>query len=295
MRIALFNDTGRYPHVGCRAVSSGHDRMLERLGVEVAHRSFYGEWRDGIDGPRLLAILRSVEAVVVNGEGTIHHGRGRHLLAILRTAQALEVPTYLVNAVLEACDDDRDVLDQLTDCTVRDAASSAYLTRLGVPHRIVFDSILEADFVEEARVDLAGKIVVTDWHGARADVGAALQRLQAEFGDGAVWYPLEHPDQAAHWSQALADLRAARLIVTGRHHGVCLAAMAGVPFVACGSNTWKVEGLLACLPGDVQPWQPGADLSAMCAAALDRPAMFAEIQRRVLAQRPLTTFAELAA
>jgi hypothetical protein len=271
--------------------------MLASAGVQVAHRSFYGEWRDlaTADRSELLAILRSVDAVVVNGEGTIHHGRGRHLLTILRTAQVLGLPTVLVNAVLQACDGDRGVLERLTDCTVRDAASSDYLTALGVPHRVVFDSILEAEFIAAARLDLAGKVVVTDWHGSRVDVGTALQHVQAEIGDGAVWYPLEHPEQAAHWAHALADLQAARLVVTGRYHGVCLAAMAGVPFVACGSNTWKVEGLLAWLPGELQAWRPGADLMAMCLNALQRPAVFAEIQRWVLAQRPLQTFAGLAA
>jgi hypothetical protein len=298
IRVALFNDTGWYPHIGCRAVSAAHDRMLARAGAQVVYRSRYGEWTGLTDAGAVAAsplggVLRSVDAVVVNGEGTIHHGRGRHLLTILRAAQALARPTLLVNAVLQACDEDLDVLARLTDCTVRDAASSAYLARHGVSHRVVFDSILEAPFGGPVRLGLHGDVVITDWHGARADVGSALQQLMAELGGLAQWYPLEERQQAAHWSRALADIREAGLVVTGRHHGICLAAMAGVPFVACGSNTWKVEGLLDWMPGGLQVWRPGDNLRAMCDAARDRPDEFRQVQEWVLAQQPLTTFAAL--
>src|SRR5690606_19354402 len=43
---------------------------------------------------------------------------------------------------------------------------------------------------------------------------------------------------------ALSVFKSASLVVTGRHHGVYLSAMAGTPFIAFGSNTWKVEGTL---------------------------------------------------
>lgn len=297
MRIALFNDTGQYPHVGCRAVSSGHNRMLARMGAEIAYRSFYGEWKEITTVEQSItaigSVLRQVDAVVVNGEGTIHHGRGRHLMAILSAAQQLKRPTYLVNAVLQACDGDLDTFQHLTGCTVRDQASSDYLTRLGVRHRMVFDSMVEADFAKHPSVDLIGQVIVTDWHGARAsDVGAACADAQASLG--ARWYPLEDRRRSDYWRHALADIRSAQLVVTGRHHGVCLAAMAGVPFVACGSNTWKVEGLLSWMPGGLKTWRPGDDLIALCRSVLESSKhVFTEIQQWVRSQRPLTTFADL--
>ena len=62
-------------------------------------------------------------------------------------------------------------------------------------------------------------------------VGAALQALQQELGSEAICYPLESPEREKDWRHAVADLAQARLVVTGRHHGVCLAGMAGVPLV----------------------------------------------------------------
>lgn len=301
MRVALFNDTGRYPHVGCRAVSSGHDRMLARAGLTVAYRSYYREWRDVAHRLRTRRVLAErslrdriaeVEAVIVNGEGTIHHRGGRHLLAILRLAQALPRRTYLVNAVLQDLDpSDLDVLRRLSGCTVRDMASSAYLQRLHIPHEVVFDALIEAAFVTRPAVNLAGRIVVTDWHGSRhLDVGAACMRLLSELGEEAVFYPLEDEARAAHWAHALADLRTARVIVTGRHHGVCLAALAGVPFVALGSNTWKIEGLLQRLPGRPSVCDPRADLRAACREAESQTAAAVSIRRWVKHQRPIRTF-----
>lgn len=280
--------------------------MLARLGVTVAYRSFHGEWtglahgdltaaqRAFRDSP-LVAHLDDVDAVVVNGEGTIHHRGGLHLLAILRGAQSMGIPTYLVNAVFQASEHDLDTLRQLRDFTVRDEASSAYLTSLDIPHRVVFDSILEAAFVDEPLQDLQGKVVVTDWHESRsADVGVALTQLLASLGDDAAYYPLEDKERADTWRHAVADLRTARLVVTGRHHGVCLAALAGVPFVALPSNTWKVEGLLASLPGGLEICARFEALSDACRRALGDAETFREIRRFVEAQRPLRTFAVLA-
>jgi hypothetical protein len=238
--------------------------MLARQCFEVGFRSYLGEWAHLWSGDRAGSLrafwqsdlprqLSAVHAVIVNGEGTIHHGGGLHLLAILAGAQEMRLPTFLVNAVFQECEQDLQTLRQLDDFTVRDAASSACLKRLGVPHRIVLDSIFEAPFEAAPAHDFRGKIVVTDWHLARAgDVGAASEKLLNELGAGAVFYPLDSPEREHDWRQALADFQQARLVVTGRHHGLCLAALAGVPFVALGSNTWKIEGMLELLPGGLR-------------------------------------------
>lgn len=293
MRVALFNDTGLTPHVGCRAVTSGLNRVMARVGATVAYRSYYGEWRGFAEkrvmsSSPLVPLLADVDAVVVNGEGTIHHKGGRHLIAILKWAQRRGLSTHLVNAVLQGCDDSRDVLRRLTTCTVRDLASSAYLKRLGVKHQVVFDAVLEAEFVKQPAVDLTGRIVVTDGHGSRPDVVAALKRVRKQLGATSFYYPLNFAQNAERWAHTVADWRQASAVITGRHHGVCLAVMAGVPFVALGGNTWKVEGLLKWLPGQQTVEAPGANLVSACEAAIAKPAVFREMQRWTAAMRPLS-------
>jgi GT2 family glycosyltransferase/tetratricopeptide (TPR) repeat protein len=306
LSVALFNDTGCLSHAGCRGVSSGHDAMSESLGVDIAYRSCLGEWSELWSGERaaslqafrksqLPRLLHGMDAVVVNGEGTIHHGAGLHLTTILAGAQELGLPTFLVNAVFQECEQDLETLRKLDDFTVRDSNSAAYLERLGIAHRLVSDSILAADFENRPCHDFAGKIVVTDHHLARNhDVGQALKRLLKELGDQAVYYPLDAPERAEDWRHAVADLEAVRLVVTGRHHGVYLAGMAGVPFVALGSNTWKVEGLLAGLPGELSVCADLGELRQACERAMANRPLFKEVQQFFQSQLPLTTFERLA-
>ena len=306
LRIALFNDTGNSPHVGCKGVTLAHDTLFKRKGCGIAFRGYLGDYRDLWKGNRATSLeafwksqlpekLNAVDAVIVNGEGTIHHGFGLDLLTILAGSQVMGIPTFLVNAVFQNCEQDLQTLKQLTDFTVRDAASSDYLKELAVPHRIVLDSILEAPFEKTPRHNFKDKIVITDWHCTRNDdVGAGLQTLLRELGSDAVYYPLESPEREQDWKHAVADLAQARLVVTGRHHGVCLAGMAGVPFVALGSNTWKVEGMLRLLPGNLRACSDISFLKKCCEEALANRPVFQEVKEFLLAQLPLETFDKLA-
>ena len=307
--VALFNDTADNPHVGCLAVSQAHRRMLRRAGARVRHAFFCREWHQlgagdledaiaaALGVSELREVFAEVDAVVVNGEGTIHHGYGRHLVAILGAAQRLGLPTYLLNAVLQDTDDARPVLAALTDCTVRDACSARYLRGLGIPHRLVPDSFFEADFLDTPRHDFRDRLVITDSHPARAaEHAAALAGLRHAWKGRCADYPLESLERVDDWQHALADIRDADAVVTGRHHGACLALLAGVPFVTLPSNTWKVEGLIEQLEGyPVEAADPARPLIERLAAARNNRHWFRDASVRIRQQLPLPTFDRLSA
>ena len=108
MRILLANETGSVPHLGCRAVADGHARLLGRAGHAVADRLFLnalrghevGDDRDVVAAierdTHLMGRVAAVDAVVVNGEGTIHHGAGRGWLGLLQAAQNMGKLTLIV-------------------------------------------------------------------------------------------------------------------------------------------------------------------------------------------------------
>ncbi|MBJ6751574.1 polysaccharide pyruvyl transferase family protein [Geomonas anaerohicana] len=300
-KVALFNDTGNFPHVGCLAVSQAHDKMLRKAGAEITHRHFVTElkdlWRGSVeasaDAVRTSAVSREMEevdAVIVNGEGTIHHGAGLHLLALLKHAQLLKKRTFLVNCVIQDCIFYHDVMRDLDDLTVRDAHSLSYLADAGVPGRVVLDSILEADFKAEPTVDFKNKIVITDFHHSMIDVGAALKKLQDELQDEAVYYPLEDKLRFDDWQHFVANLRTARLIVTGRHHGVYLSALAKRPFVALPSNTWKIEGTLSLFGERINVLTDYRGLVKACEDAVSNRSLYDDFSDFLQQQRPLTTF-----
>lgn len=256
MRVMLLNDTGTVPHAGCQAVSDAHARMLGALGHRVTDRAFLRELRHfaaadertGIDAvladEGFRARLDAVDAVVVNGEGTLHHGFGTEYYAVLGAAQRLKKATLIVNSVFEANAGWQQTLNRLDDFCVRDAMSRAAAEAAGVRCRLVPDSVLAAKFDAPACIDLTGQILVTDWHPARdRDVGVAMRRI-LDSVDGVFYYPLMHGLQAHLWRSAVATLATADVVITGRHHGLYLAAAARKPFVALPSNTHKIEGLM---------------------------------------------------
>jgi hypothetical protein len=304
-KIALFNDTGNRSHVGCLAVSDAHNRMLAHEKMEVLYRFFVTQcrecWRGNVHDSVVYVLksplarkIASVDAVVVNGEGTIHHTGGRHLLTILTVAQELGVATFLVNAVLQASETHLETLRRLQDFTVRDLYSSRYLDGLNIPHRLVMDSILEAQFSSRPRHDFSGKIVITDFHRSRTrDVGSLMRQMTKELGHEAVYYPLQNRARIEDWRHAVADMSTAKTVITARHHGVYVAGLAGVPFVALGSNTWKVEGLLAMFGENLRICTELSELREKCRTADQNHNLFTEFHHFLKRQKPLSTFARL--
>lgn len=301
MKVLLANDTGKTPHLGCKGVSDAHARLLGRAGHEVVHRRFL-EPRRGTEtvtdaelvrsleaDDRLQACLDDVDAVIVNGEGTIHHGAGRPLLALLAVAQRRRKATLLVNAVFEETAGFDDTLRCLDDFTVRDGHSLRHATDRGCTARIVPDSYLAAGF-SGPRGPLTGD-VVTDWHWQRGDVGAALERYLRE--STATFLPFVSEAADALWQSVPADLATARVVLTGRHHGVCAAILAGRPFVAVPSNTFKIEGMLQHLGLGHLVVSDFAGLLRAREWAIDHAEVFATLADRLTGGQPLDTFRRL--
>ncbi len=255
MKVLLANDTGLARHMGCRGVSDAHARLLGRAGHQVVHRLFRGALQRheaatdeqivhslGRD-ETVLRMLQDVDAVVVNGEGTIHHGAGRPWLGLLAVAQRLGRLTLLVNAVFQETSGFDETLSRLDEFTVRESLSAAHARDRGLRARIVADSYLAAGF-SSGQEPLSG-VVVTDWHPQRTDVAHVMEAFRQEHD--CEFVPLRTPECETRWAGLPCELRTAEVVVTARHHGVCAAIVAGRPFVALPSNTYKIEGMLGDL------------------------------------------------
>lgn len=303
MKVAFFNDTSSYHHIGCLAVSDAHDRMLSEVGATVEFRHFVNEFHDLWQGDEkttieflanssLAAEIASVDAVVVNGEGTIHHGSGLHLLAILAYAQQLGKRTLLVNAVLQDVPVFLDVLAKLDDLTVREVNSLRYLASLGIDARLVPDSIIGARFNSGVDESYRDKVIITDCHLSREDVRQVLEQATEAFSAECIYFPLEYENSVNDWRDTLKKFRAAKLVITGRHHAVYLALLAGTPFIALPSNTWKIEGTLEQLGGMFAMWK-GEDVVAMAYTAIASPETYKPVFAHELLVTPLSTLVNL--
>lgn len=306
MKIALFNDTAPFAHFGCQAVSNGHARMLGRAGHEVTER-FFMDWWHGIPdtkSPQSVEFLLNheefrrriepVDVVIVNGEGTIHHGAGLHLLAVLGAAQRLGKNTLLVNSVYEETEFYEEVINKLDDFTVRDHRSLNFAQSRGLKARLVLDSSFAAFDVPEPLADLSQKSVVSDWHASRCgDVGNALKQYMRSYPATSFFLPFERADAAICWHRIVATLKHAAVFLSARHHGICFAVKAGIPFVGLPSNTSKVEGFLEAFAPKVPVARTFSELQEAESWAIHQPQYFRDVSARLADVGPLDTFSVL--
>ena len=305
MKILLCNDTGIKPHVGCQAVSDAHARMLGRMGHVVHHRYFVNELSvharstlaetmsvlDRQD--EVMERIRTSDAVIVNGEGTLHHNNGKEYIALLMLAKRLGKATLIVNSIYQEMDIDATVLNDLDAFFVRDPRSEAYAKSKGVKCSYAPDSILEAGFTDEVHMDFRGNIVVTDWLKARdADVGTSCTRFLAEAPSNGprFFFPFHSDDARATWHMAAASAATAGVLVTGRHHGIYLSVIAGIPFVPMASNSWKIEAMLESLDLSIMPCSNYGGLVKLLDEVKSRKSSFAEAAKRLRAKAPLPIF-----
>jgi len=253
----LLNDTGRLGgsfHLGTVYACSIIRQNLARRGLtEVG-------WAN--DRARFDEVLscaaRRPELIVLNGEGTLHHGapRAEELMSICAHAKDLGIGVAVLNSVWEGNPDTMvEALRTLDLVHVRDSVSHGELptdfpaeitpdvsiqlflrtTREGTflppKHSLaVMDSVVQRtstallDFAEQERLPFYAM-----------PVGNLRKMREAvAIRSGPVWPRLLQ----------LTDLIASRTWVTGRFHGLIAALCAGLPVCALSSNTSKIEGCL---------------------------------------------------
>ena len=268
MRAVILNDTRADGHHGCARVMRLLEEGLARHGITVAARSpVRHDWRRDT---ALTRALGEADLVVINGEGTLHHGTPWGAL-LLRVTEAVDCPVVLVNALWQENPADWDRwLARLEGVWARDSRSAAALSeRLGRDVPWVPDLTLSAPipgcpgtgilFGDSVRAEDSARLA--DLARARAAaLVPSVTSLKRRKGRGPLrllrdgQIALLHramsrrvpgfalaPDEAAY-ARAVAG---AGLHVTGRFHGVCYAMAARVPFLALASNSWKIEALIA--------------------------------------------------
>lgn len=277
--------------------------MLGSAGHSVEQRYFMG-WSPPIpdyeesgaikfllSDDSFRSAIDAVDAVIVNGEGTIHHGNGLQFLAALGAAQHLGKATLLINAVWEEMPHYAKTLRKLDDFTVRDLRSLKYARSLDLPARLVLDSSFGAQLIDQPLQDLQGMTAISDWHHTREkDVGSAVRSLIRNDPQHKFYLPLERGDAEAMWARFPATIATCDTFVTGRHHGICLAIAAHRPFVPLPSNTHKVEGLLEVFDARVPIATSIETLREAIEFSLRNTSIYDDIAKRLSDLLPLDTF-----
>lgn len=254
-RLCVAGDTSGY-HGGCDAVM----RTLWRLAVAKG-------WQVVPEGA-------DHDALLVNGEGNMHHGSKRfhHKMRLLNAAVAAGRPAYLVNSVWQDNPPDYDdLLPRLAGLFVREVLSQRELAER---HGVRAEVLPDASFFDRLprftlRRNFRGRPAVTDFFVKPHAVTGRPHRFERRDELFPTARPL--PFLEWPWGRVVASLRTASYLITGRHHAVYAACVARVPFVASEGNTHKIRGLIASAGAGILVAESPEEIPAIVAANLARP------------------------
>src|SRR5262245_12462177 len=100
-RVVLLNDTSIHNHHGCRRVIGTIRGCLASRGLEVIDSAPAAAPWDG--APSLLRNMRRADLILINGEGTLHHGAGlgARLLSVVDHPARCGTPVALINTIYQ--------------------------------------------------------------------------------------------------------------------------------------------------------------------------------------------------
>lgn len=287
IKIAIVNDTRKTNHFGCRLVMHNLISLLKEQKVEIVWT-----WPVSVDWrkyKRKLLAKSKVDAIIVNGEGTIHHNNERKFSQALVefakfSAETLQTPCYLINSTLyKNTPAAYDLLQYYRAVYVRDKESLQELnvysgTGRYVPDltfarnsykysaseapankTLVIDSAVKSDnlqlkaYAEEHGYDFRSMIV------ARPENARFIRSPRPYIKNVYRWIKSEHR-LSTDPSDYIGYLRGYSMVVTGRYHTVTMCLKNRIPFVAIESNTPKIQFLLEDVFGQSERSLPVSSL-----------------------------------
>lgn len=213
-KVVLVNDTSLFnTHFGCQLVGQTIREQCARVGLNIIaslplefNRNQVKPW------------LQRADLVIVNGEGSMHHGRHTNLLNL-----ANRYPCALVNCVYQE-NGDQPALNNFLYVSARESLSANEVLSHGVACEVVPDLIFASTLLRSIVVRPANlPLGITD------NVTNPLTGFS--------------PKSELVY-ETLLKIRRCRTICAGRFHAAIAAAVMGIPFSTWESNTWKTQGMM---------------------------------------------------
>lgn len=274
MKLYLMNDTGDEAHAGCKAVMRSINGQLARIpGLKVIGRHKVGAFE--VDE----AAFAAADVVLINGEGTIHHStkRAQHLMAAIVEAKRQGKKVALVNALFQQYAGPQDLLAGLHLLCVREPRSAAFARIYGGQPLTLLDSAADPDFHQPGTpMPLTSDLVI-----------GYAQKVER--------FPLAFAALGGHkqsmfkgsFDDIVATLRQAKVYLTGQHHGVYAAALAGCPFVTVRSTSHKIEAFIDWTGLPIPVCQTAGEIEPALTFAKANPSIYTELQQFMAEQRVL--------
>lgn len=212
-KVVIVNDTSVAKHFGCEVVMD----TLKGFANKPGHSILTGTVPVKKDATRNPALLKPADVVIINAEGSLHHGRHPNLLNICD----LHPNVHVVNgSYQELSPRQLRQLRKAKSVSARESKSCDYLISKGVNCDLVPDVFLYNQPFTRPEI--------TERFGHFDSVVNPAPKSLVVLSKKAY---LESAGRHRRW-------------ITGRFHGICLAVMWDVPFFAYASNTWKNLGMM---------------------------------------------------
>jgi len=225
-RIVFIGDTSLgSPHFGCQLVGQTFREQFGRTRVElIASLPYDLDKYHGFE-----QILKNADLLVINGEGSIHHGRFHHLIKL-----ASEYPSALVNCVYQ----ENPIWPELKDflyVSTRESYSANEINSQGVECHVVPDVLFASSLLNSFI-----------HHEPIKDFGFTdnAQKTTFKFGPFKLRLRLGRSPKQTIVADYLSFLCQHKRMCIGRFHAAIAASVLGIPFSTWDSNTWKMRGLM---------------------------------------------------
>jgi len=184
--IVVANDVGVTRHHGSKMVTARFVDELSSRGFVVVTIAAGESW------PNHTEFIEKASAVVVNGEGTLHHcaPAAQQLLALAPYCQARSIPVFLANSIWQ--DNSLMMAQQaksFTEVFVRESRSQKQLAESGVSSEVVPDLVV-GWLAPDGQSSTRRGVVITD-SVVMSDTQLLAKSAQAT---GAVFTTLEPPE-----------------------------------------------------------------------------------------------------
>lgn len=277
MKIVLLNDTRDQPHFGCHRVMETIEDLVRCRSGEIIGSALTGT--DWSSNPGFLKTLSRSDAIIINGEGTLHHGapRGELLLQIVDHPLRQAKPVYLINCLYQENPKRwENYINQIDLIMSRDSKSFHELSQIYKKGTLVkgLDLSLfkkhDANAATKQSYNIYGDsfyrnitsqlIMLSDkdsnsmalpicryFKSTKPSLPAPLREVrELHLKINALAMKIKHPrlSYAKSTSDYLQFISHASFHLTGRFHGACLSLVTNTPFALTTSNSWKMEALI---------------------------------------------------
>ena len=176
--------------------------------------------------------LKKCDGIIINGEGSLHHSNP--FIDDMIKLLPRKMPTVLINSLWEH-NNNKGVLEFLQNLKLISLRESFSLKDLTTHYKGLKNVQVNPDILFYENKFSPDEPGYGD---------SVIVEMREKLKKTINYFPMQYTNNFPTIEAYMSWLKSLKIHVTGRFHGVCLSAMAGIPFLAFQSNSHKIASIL---------------------------------------------------